>query len=306
MADFYFVYKPVWVQGVGGTMPRKIPNTDYGLGVNGEWYLGKTTDPPQLDKIKEHMPTPVSSECGLGYGLVNLTSIDEYFSELSIAGAANGGVDYAGDAPNEANVRIAHVDPEAASQVLSVAVNGTEITVNLATDADSNITSTATDVAAAVNADGSASVLVTATAEGTGAGIAGVQAMTNMTFAETPTNRALTAEEETNKSAAVKFIDKMAIRQDITANVGDIYDNLSDVSKWLGHLSVAMGYVLNENIAGCPADLKAGFAGILTDKGNTTYRDTTDVCGETTSEQFTKLKERANSIATFLETYYGA
>lgn len=59
-----------------------------------------------------------------------------------------------------------------ADQTLSVTVGGTandpDIVVNLATDADGNITSTAADVAALINADSSASAIVNVTAEGDG------------------------------------------------------------------------------------------------------------------------------------------
>ena len=59
-----------------------------------------------------------------------------------------------------------------ADQTLSVSVGGTandpDIVVNLATDADGNITSTAADIEALINGDTSASAIVTVTAEGDG------------------------------------------------------------------------------------------------------------------------------------------
>tara|TARA_R110002072_G_scaffold303099_1_gene493363 strand:+ start:37051 stop:39555 length:2505 start_codon:yes stop_codon:yes gene_type:complete len=74
--------------------------------------------------------------------------------------------------PSVGTARVAFADPAAADQALSITIGGTandpDITVNLATDADGNIISTAADVAAAINADASASLIVNATAEGDG------------------------------------------------------------------------------------------------------------------------------------------
>ena len=72
------------------------------------------------------------------------------------------------------------VDPGAASQALSVSVSGNAITVNLATDAGSNVTSTAAQVAAAINADAAASALVSAAPEGAGTGVVNSIAQTNL------------------------------------------------------------------------------------------------------------------------------
>lgn len=58
------------------------------------------------------------------------------------------------------NISIRYVDPGAASQALSVSVVGTAITVSLATNGGSSITSTAAQVKAAVDADARASSLV--------------------------------------------------------------------------------------------------------------------------------------------------
>jgi phage tail sheath protein FI len=62
-------------------------------------------------------------------------------------------------------------DPKANSQALSVAVSGTDITVNLATSGAGVITSTAALVIAAVNANASAALLVTASATPTSTGV---------------------------------------------------------------------------------------------------------------------------------------
>jgi hypothetical protein len=70
----------------------------------------------------------------------------------------------------------------AAGSPLSVAVNGRDIVVNLATDAEGNSTSTAAEVVAAVNADAAASALVSAnTYRGNaGAGVAIPRAKVNL------------------------------------------------------------------------------------------------------------------------------
>lgn len=66
----------------------------------------------------------------------------------------------AGDIGNSITIR--YVDPAAASAALSVSVLNRAITVNLATNGSSVITSTAAQVAAAVNGSASASALVVA------------------------------------------------------------------------------------------------------------------------------------------------
>lgn len=93
---------------------------------------------------------------------------------LSI-GAGNAGVKY--DAKYGGTwahqVRVAHIDPTGNNVPLSVAVSAAsglvDITVTLATDGTSTITSTAAQVAAAVNAHAGAAQYVTASLLGTGA-----------------------------------------------------------------------------------------------------------------------------------------
>jgi phage tail sheath protein FI len=71
------------------------------------------------------------------------------------------------------NITVQLKDPKANSQALSVAVSGTVITVNLATDGSGAITSTAALVIAAITASAAASALITAanTGASTGAGV---------------------------------------------------------------------------------------------------------------------------------------
>lgn len=63
-------------------------------------------------------------------------------------------------------VTIALLDPGLPSQALSVTVSGSAISVHLATDGGSLITSTATDVVAAIQASAAASALVTVSGSG--------------------------------------------------------------------------------------------------------------------------------------------
>jgi flagellin len=74
--------------------------------------------------------------------------------------------------PSAGTVRIAFADPGGADQALSVSVSTSgddhDITINLATDADGNITTTAADIEALINSDSTASALINATAEGDG------------------------------------------------------------------------------------------------------------------------------------------
>lgn len=67
------------------------------------------------------------------------------------------------------SITVTHVDPEAADQELSVTVDGTDITVSLATDGLEAITSTAAEVKAAVNL--AAPLLVVCEDEGAGTGV---------------------------------------------------------------------------------------------------------------------------------------
>ncbi len=68
-------------------------------------------------------------------------------------------------------ISISYVDPGSPSQTLSVLVVGQVITVNLATDGSSVITSTADDIKALIDADTDASALITATVTGTGTNV---------------------------------------------------------------------------------------------------------------------------------------
>ena len=77
-------------------------------------------------------------------------------------------------------ISITIVDPGSATQSLSITVAGRDITVDLATDTMSAITSTATLVKAAIDADSGASALVTVALETAGTGV--VEAQTKATL----------------------------------------------------------------------------------------------------------------------------
>lgn len=89
--------------------------------------------------------------------------------------SANTAIEYTADAAGIAGnlITINLVDPGSNSATLSVAVSGSAITVNLATDVSGVVTSTAAEVIAAVNGDATAGALVTA-ANATGSSGAGV------------------------------------------------------------------------------------------------------------------------------------
>jgi len=84
----------------------------------------------------------------------------------------------AGQAGN--NITVEFVN-NGANQSLSVTVSGLDITVNLATNGASAVTSTADDIIALINADTAASALVSADNAGLGSGTVTVLARTNLT-----------------------------------------------------------------------------------------------------------------------------
>lgn len=86
-------------------------------------------------------------------------------------------VDY-GTAGN--SITVTHVDPSGNDQPLAVNVDGTDITVSLATGPAGAITSTAAEVKAAVNVHADASLLVLCEDEGVGSGIVNAEAVTSL------------------------------------------------------------------------------------------------------------------------------
>lgn len=84
----------------------------------------------------------------------------------------------AGTAGNSITITV--VDPAGNNAALSVAVVGTAITINLATDGSSNPTSTATLVKAAMDASTAASALVSTTITGTAATVQAAASVANL------------------------------------------------------------------------------------------------------------------------------
>lgn len=78
------------------------------------------------------------------------------------------------------DISVTHVNPGAASQPLTVSVSGKDITISLATNGASAITSTALTVAAAVAANVAANDLVTVAVEGAGTGVVNAKAKQNL------------------------------------------------------------------------------------------------------------------------------
>lgn len=83
------------------------------------------------------------------------------FLRTSLTGT-NNDMDFIARDPAVTDITVALVDPAANSQALSVAVDGHDVVVNLATGSGGAITSTAAQVVAAINASSAASELVRA------------------------------------------------------------------------------------------------------------------------------------------------
>jgi hypothetical protein len=109
---------------------------------------------------------------------VTLTTLSAF---LLVPGAANGGVLYVAVAAGSAGeaVQIHHV-VAGNNTPLTVGVVGNVITVNVATSNVGAATSTATQVVAAITGSGPASALVTSSVQGSGAGVVGAIATTNL------------------------------------------------------------------------------------------------------------------------------
>ncbi|MCC7419209.1 MAG: hypothetical protein IT428_02895 [Planctomycetaceae bacterium] len=155
------------------------------------------------------------------------------------------------------NVAVAFVNPNAASQALSLTIDTNEfgdqtINVSLATDANGNITSTAGDIETLITGDANASALVTANASGTGAGV--VQA-----------NSAVALSDVTNSH--ISFTDGRATDANavFTNNLSVVFQN-AGASQTLGAafaangdggtLTVTLATDANGNITSTANDIK--------------------------------------------------
>jgi len=72
------------------------------------------------------------------------------------------------------SISVTHSDPSGNNQPLQVSIDGTDITISMATDSEGTITSTAAEVKAAVDAHSEASALVTVKIEGDGSGVVNI------------------------------------------------------------------------------------------------------------------------------------
>jgi hypothetical protein len=115
-----------------------------------ELFAADTTDPDTLGLMMANAGVPVDAA--------------KAARNVNPAGADNGltftAVDFGADGND---ITVAYLDPGADDAALSVEVDGTDITVNLATDGDGVITSTAADVLAEVEATPAADALVAVT-----------------------------------------------------------------------------------------------------------------------------------------------
>lgn len=78
------------------------------------------------------------------------------------------------------DITVTHVDPSDTDQELAVSVDGTDITISLATGGTGTITSTANDVKVAIEETPAAAALVAVTVDGIGEGVVEAKAKTSL------------------------------------------------------------------------------------------------------------------------------
>ncbi|WP_424534904.1 OmpL47-type beta-barrel domain-containing protein [Sphaerisporangium viridialbum] len=157
--------------------PRKAPKEHYVSDFT-DHYMDPTEVTDRMVSLAKEFPK--TSE------IINLPYKTNGYRRLAQAqfGTASAGIvylsskTYGSEGGND--ITAALVNPNAASSPLSVAVNGKDIVVNLATNASGAITSTAKQVVDAVNADPAASALVTANTYRGNAGAGVVAAATTV------------------------------------------------------------------------------------------------------------------------------
>lgn len=159
--DFDGEYPPIVIAcPVGGSIVRTIPSGASQADIDtiveemiAECVQAQAEAQCALAGPPEPPPAPPTTACDVLWSPIFITSI----------AVANANIAYqAVTASNSANITIAYVDPGAPSQPLSIVVVGNAITVNLATNGGSAITSTAGDIIAAITASSEASALITA------------------------------------------------------------------------------------------------------------------------------------------------
>lgn len=139
----------------GDLVYASFPKGERGLGIVEEWT--DANDPYSLgfNRLNSELRNTMEFGDRIKYGFTNAryeTKLQGDENDLVFTAVQEG-------APGE-NISIEYADPGAANQALSVVVNGNAITVNLATDATGQITTTAEDIFAAIQNDPAASALV--------------------------------------------------------------------------------------------------------------------------------------------------
>jgi hypothetical protein len=206
MTDTYFVYKANRITGIGGIVPSGDVSTDLGLTSKRDWYLGKTSDPTFINKIKEFNPIFIDNTTASGFVFLDTNFV--------------------------------HED------------------------------------------DGFGSF----------------------------TDRSLTVYEEELKSSAEKFMNKLQVRADIEAEVGDVYDLISDLSKRLALIERAVVYTMRNILNGDP--IPAKYQTLVTTMATlfvtNPVTDPVDICGITENSLVPHLGDKIRKISQILydSNYY--
>lgn len=117
------------------------------------------------------------------------------------------------------------------------------------------------------------------------------------------TTRDLTTYEESLKTAAEKFMDKLEVRAEIESEVGDIYDLVSDLSKRLALIERAVVYMMRNILNGDPIpqkyqDLANTMATLFATDPVT---DPVDICGIGENDLVSYLGNRVRKISEILD-----
>ena len=162
------------------------------------------------------LATSITTDDGQGtstidFSLATTSTVAAYY-ETSLTGSDNDILWTAVTAGTDGNdIDIIYVDPSAASQDLTVSVSGTIITVTLATNSGSAITSTASEVLAAVNGDYLAQKLVLGTLADGNDGSGVVTAMSSQDLANGSDGAVITTTAAQIKTALLADSDASAL-----------------------------------------------------------------------------------------------
>jgi flagellar hook-associated protein 1 FlgK len=167
---------------------------------------------------------PYGEEISYGYEFARyLTRLNGDDNDLIITALEKG-------APGE-DISIEYVDPGAASQPLSVAVTGNRITVNLATDLNGTITTTAEQVMDLLNSDAATRNLVAVEREAGQNGLGRVTAMSEQYLDRSGSFDLVTYDEEGQPTFNRIVVNPDDTREDILAQIGStVTDGVIGVS----------------------------------------------------------------------------